>query len=52
MTVCRRLKHLTLLGLLRRLPKTNPAFYEIAQGQEQLVKRIVYFKRTEELMKS
>jgi len=50
MTVCRRLRHLTLLGLLRRLPKTNPAFYEIAQGQERLVRRLVYFKRTEELM--
>jgi len=50
MTVCRRLKHLTLLGLLRGLPKTNPAFYEIARGQERLVKKLVYFKRTEELM--
>jgi len=50
MTVCRRLKHLTLLGLLRRVPKTNPAFYEIAHGQERLVKKIVYFKHTEELM--
>jgi hypothetical protein len=50
MTVCRRLKHLTLLGLLRRLSKTNPAFYEIAHNQGQLVKRIVYFKHTEELM--
>ena len=51
MTVWRRLRRLTLLGLLRRLPKTNPAFYEITKGQEQLVKKIVYFKRTEELMK-
>jgi len=50
MTVCRRLKRFAVLGLLRRLPKTNPAFYEIAKGQEQLVKRIIYFKRTEELM--
>jgi hypothetical protein len=52
MTICRRLKHLAVLGLLRRLSNTNPAFYEIAKGEEQLVKRIVYFKRTEELMKS
>jgi Fe2+ or Zn2+ uptake regulation protein len=50
MTVCRRLKRFTIVGLLSRLPKTNPAFYEITKGQEQLVKRIVYFKRTEELM--
>jgi Fe2+ or Zn2+ uptake regulation protein len=50
MTVSRRLKRFTILGLLKRLPKTNLAFYEIAKGQEQLVKRIVYFRRTEELM--
>ena len=50
MTVCRRLKRFTILGLLRRLPKTNPAFYDIVKGQEELVKKIVYFKHTEELM--
>jgi hypothetical protein len=50
MTVSRRLIRLTVLGLLSRLPKTNPAFYEIAKGQERLVRKIVYFKRTEELM--
>jgi hypothetical protein len=50
MTICRRLKRFTLLGLLRKLPKTNPAFYEIVKGQEQLVRRIVYFRHTEELM--
>jgi hypothetical protein len=50
MTVSRRLKRFTILGLLRRLTKTNPAFYEIVNGQEELVKKIVYFKRTEELM--
>jgi hypothetical protein len=50
MTICRRLKRFTFLGLLRKMPKTNPAFYEIARGQEELVKRIVYFKHTEELM--
>jgi hypothetical protein len=50
MTVCRRLKRFITLGLLMRLPKTNPAFYEIVKGQEELIKRIVYFKRTEELM--
>jgi len=48
MTICRRLKRFVVLGLLRRLPKTNPAFYEILKGQEELVKKIVYFKRTEE----
>jgi hypothetical protein len=52
MTICRRLKRFTVLGLLRKLHNTNPAFYELAKGQERLVKRIVYFKRTEELMKS
>ena len=50
MTVCRRLRRFTIIGLLRRLPKTNPAFYEIIKGQEELVKKIVYFKHTEELM--
>ena len=42
---------MTVLGLLRKLHNTNPAFYELAKGQEKLVKKIVYFKRTEELMK-
>ena len=46
MTVCRRLRRLAILGLLRRLPKTNPAFYEITKGQEALVKKVVYFKHT------
>jgi len=50
MTVCRRLKRFTILGLLRRMPKTNPAFYEIAKGREELVRKIVYFKHTEELL--
>jgi hypothetical protein len=50
MTVCRRLKRFTILSLLRRLPKTNPAFYGIVKGQEELLKKIVYFKQTEELM--
>jgi hypothetical protein len=50
MTICRRLKRFTILGLLRRLSRTNPAFYEIIKGQEELVKKIVYFKHTEELM--
>jgi hypothetical protein len=50
MTISRRLKRFTVLGLLRRLLKTNPAFYEIMKGQEELVKRIVHFKHTEELM--
>jgi len=50
MTVSRRLIRFTVLSLLRRLPKTNPAFYEIAKGQESIVKKIVYFKHTEELM--
>lgn len=50
MTICRRLKRFTLLGLLRDLPKTNPAFYEIVEGQETLVKKIVHFKHTEDLM--
>jgi hypothetical protein len=51
MTICRRLGKFAALGLLRKLPNTNPAFYEIAKSQEELVKRIVYFKNTEELMK-
>ena len=50
MTVSRRLIRFTVLGLLSRLPRTNPAFYEIAKGQESIVKKIVYFKHTEELM--
>jgi hypothetical protein len=50
MTVSRRLIRLTVLGLLVKLPKTNPAFYEIAKGQEDIVRKIVYFKHTEELM--
>jgi hypothetical protein len=50
MTVSRRLIRFTFLGLLSKLPRTNPAFYEIAKGQESTVKKIVYFKRTEELM--
>jgi len=50
MTVCRRLKRFSILGLLRKLPRTNPAFYEIAKGQESIVRKIVYFKHTEELM--
>jgi len=52
MTICRRLKRFAILGVLKKLSNTNPAFYEIARGQEQLVKKIVYFKRTEELMQS
>jgi len=51
MTICRRLRKFAALRLLRKLPNTNPAFYEIAKGQEELVKRIVYFKNTEEFMK-
>ena len=50
MTVSRRLRRFTFLGLLRKLPNTNPAFYEISKGQEELIKKIVYFKKTEELM--
>ena len=50
MTVCRRLRRFAILGLLKKLSNTNPAFYEIMKGQEKLVKKIVYFKRTEELM--
>jgi hypothetical protein len=51
MTICRRLGKFAGLGLLTKLSNTNPAFYEIAKGQEELVKRIVYFKHTEEYMK-
>ena len=51
MTICRRLGKFVVLGLLRKLSKTNPAFYEIAKGQEVLVRKIVYFKNTEEFMK-
>jgi hypothetical protein len=50
MTVSRRLIRFTVLGLLVKLPKTNPAFYEIVKGQENIVKKIVYFKHTEEVM--
>lgn len=50
MTISRRLNHMALFGLLRKLSKTNPAFYEIARGQEDLVRRIVYFKHTEEYL--
>jgi hypothetical protein len=49
MTISRKLNHMVLLGLLRKLSKTNPAFYEIARGQDNLVRRIAYFKRTEEM---
>jgi hypothetical protein len=52
MTVCRRLARIATLGLLKKLSRTNPAFYEIAKGQEVLVRKIVYFKNTEEFMKS
>ena len=48
-TVSRKLNCIVLLGLLRKLPKTNPVFYEIAKDQEELVRKIVYFKHTEEL---
>lgn len=51
MTICRRLGKFATLGLLRKLSNTNPAFYEIAKGQEELVKKVVYFKKTEEFMK-
>src|SRR5208337_88987 len=50
MTICRRLGKFAALGLLKKLAKTNPAFYEITKGQEELVKKIVYFKNTEEFM--
>ena len=49
MTVSRRLNRMVLLGLLRKLPQTNPVFYEITKEQEELVRKIVYFKHTEEL---
>ena len=39
---------MVLLGILRKLSKTNPVFYEIAKEQEGLVKKLVYFKHTEE----
>ena len=48
MTISRRLNRLTTLGLLRKLSKTNPVFYEIAKGREDLIRRIVHFKHTEE----
>ena len=48
MTISRKLNRMALLGLLRKLPKTNPVFYEISKGREELVKKIVYFKHTEE----
>ena len=48
MTISRKLNHMVLLGLLRKLSKTNPAFYEIAREQDNLVRRIAYFKHTEE----
>ncbi|MGD0423086.1 MAG: hypothetical protein ABSA92_06465 [Candidatus Bathyarchaeia archaeon] len=51
MTIHRRLGKFAALGLLKKLSKTNPAFYEITKGQEGLVKKIVYFKNTEEFMK-
>jgi Fe2+ or Zn2+ uptake regulation protein len=50
MTVCRRLRRFNALGLLRRLQKTNPALYQINKGQDELIRKIVYFKHTEELM--
>jgi hypothetical protein len=50
MSVSRRLRRFTALGLLRKLFNTNPAFYEITKGEEDLVKKIVYFKKTEDLM--
>ena len=48
-TISRKLNHMVLLGLLRKLSKTNPAFYEIAREQDNLVRRIAYFKHTEEM---
>jgi hypothetical protein len=39
---------MVILGLLRKLSKTNPVFYEISKGQEEIVRKIVYFKHTEE----
>ena len=49
MTISRKLNHMVLLGLLRKLSNTNPAFYEIAREQDNLVRRIAYFKHTEEM---
>ena len=49
MTISRKLNHMVLLGLLRKLSKTNPAFYEITREQDNLVRRIAYFKHTEEM---
>ena len=49
MTISRKLNHMVLLGLLRKLSKTNPAFYEIMREQDNLVRRIAYFKHTEEI---
>ena len=49
MTISRKLNRMVLLGTLRKLSKTNPVFYEITKGQEELVRKIVYFKHTEEL---
>jgi hypothetical protein len=48
MTISRKLNRVVLHGLLRKLPKTNPVFYQIARGQEELVRKLVYFKHTEE----
>lgn len=48
MTISRRLNRMVLLGLLRKLSKTNPVFYEIEKGQEEIARKIVYFKHTEE----
>ena len=48
MTISRRLSRMVLLGLLRKLSQTNPVFYEIAKGQEELVRKIIHFKHTEE----
>ncbi len=47
MTISRRLNRMVILGLLRKLSKTNPVFYEIAKGQEEIVRNIVYFKNAE-----
>ena len=52
MTISRRLNRMVMLGLLRKLPKTNPVFYEIKKGQEELVRKIMYFKHTEESFKN
>ncbi len=50
MMISRKLKRFVILGLLLKMSKTNPAFYEIVKGQEALVRKIVYFKHTEDLM--